>query len=87
MGIGEYDVDDVIFNIPFVQEIGWPREMPSVIGKLVTLGIPPIQTLFVYARIDEPISIPNLKPSEGAFCNSLEYFSLSMLIQWYFLRC
>lgn len=53
------------------------------------LGNAPNQTLFVYVVIDEPILIPMPKPSEGTFCNSLEYISPSIqsFFQWYFLRC
>ena len=32
LGIGEYDIDDVIFNIPTVQDIGWPYQELNVVG-------------------------------------------------------
>lgn len=36
-GIGEIGVDNIIFNIPTVQEIGRPKEAPLMVGKLVPL--------------------------------------------------
>jgi len=46
-GIGEFGIDDVIFSIPFAQEVGKLRESPSVVGKLVPLEKVPNHTLFV----------------------------------------
>lgn len=32
LGIGEYDINDVIFNIPSTQDIGRPSQTPCVVG-------------------------------------------------------
>ena len=38
LGMGEYDINDVMFNIPSLQEMGRLSESPSVIGQIVPLG-------------------------------------------------
>jgi len=57
-GIGEFSIDDVIFNIPIAQEIGRPKESFSVVGKLIPLGKLPNQTLFIYHGPLEPPILP-----------------------------
>ena len=32
LGMGEYDINDIVFNIPSSQEMGRLSESPSVIG-------------------------------------------------------
>ena len=66
LGIGEYDINDVIFNILTAQEIGRP---------IFSLGEKPNQTIFVYAGIDQPNTQLILKINEEPFSNSLNYLS------------
>jgi len=75
MGIGEYDIDDVIFNIPTAQEIGQPCQESNAIGQLILLGEKLNKTIFVYAGIDKPNTQPILKISKEPFSNPLNYLS------------
>jgi len=88
-GIKEFIIDDVIFSIPYAQEIERPKEYPSVVGQLIPLGNVHNQRLFVYAGPIEPPIIPLPQPHEGVFCNLLEYLSpyMKSFIQIYFDRC
>ena len=88
-GIGEFAIDNVIFNIPIAQEIGRPKESPSIVGQLVLLGQFPNQMLFIYHGTIEPPILPLPQINEGIFCNSLEYLSSDarLFIQRYFDRC
>lgn len=89
MGIGYYEINDLILNMPFAQDIGWPNESPSVVGQLVPLGWEPNQTLFIYVGTIEPTLISLPKDNEGVFCNSLEYLSpfVRSFFQIYFYKC
>jgi len=89
MGIKEYDIDDVIFNIPTAQEIGRPCQESNAIGQLTLLGEKPNQIVFVYAGIDKPNTQPILKISEEPFSNPLNYLSphARSFVQRYFDNC
>jgi len=89
LGIGEYDIDDVIFNIPIAEEIGRPCQETNAIGKLVSLGEKPNQTIFVYAGIDKPNTQPILNINEEPFSNPLNYLSphARSVVQRYFDNC
>lgn len=70
-GLREFEIDDIIFSIPSAQEIGRPKESPSVVGKLVPLGKVTTQNIFFYIGPIEPPLISLPQPHEGVFCNSL----------------
>ena len=88
-GIGEFRIDNVIFNIPSSQEIGRLKESPNVVGKFVPLGKVPNQIISIYIGPIEPPILPLPQPHEGVFCYSLEYLSpyVRSFFQRYFDRC
>ena len=88
LGIEEYYINDVLFDIPTTQDIGWPYQESNVVGKLVLFGEKPNQILFVYAGIDKPDVQPILKINEEPFCNSLDYLSpyVRSFVEWYFIK-
>lgn len=57
-GIGEFGIDDVIFNVPSAQEIRL-KESSIVVGNLVPLGKVPNQKLFIYKGHIQPPILPS----------------------------
>lgn len=54
IGLGEYTINDMLFNVLTLCDVGWPYEFPLVISILVPLGPLNNQTWFINVGHDCP---------------------------------
>ena len=50
----KYTIDDMLFNVLSLRDVGHPSEAPLAIGTLVLLGPSDNQTYFLYVALDFP---------------------------------
>ena len=69
--------------------MGRLSESPSIIGQIVPLGEVPNQTMFIYARIVDPVLTISNQTYEGYFNNDMKYLSpcSRKFVLKYFNKC
>lgn len=87
VGICEYIIYDIFFNILSLHDIGHPFESPLVIGTLVPLDPLDNQTCFVYAGPDCPTYQVLKAISNYGFSCKIDYLSKPSFICYYFAKC
>lgn len=87
LGMQEYHVDNMIFNVPSIKDLGRPKESPLVISSIISIGHSPNQSLFIYASIDYPFDVPfNHRLKEKCYAK-IAYLSYINFMHRYFNKC
>lgn len=89
LGVGEYEVNDAIFSIASILEVGKLYKFSFIVGQRVPLGIPPKHSVFIYVGpMDCTIILPLPLKYEGFFEHSLDYLSpnVQKFIRRYFQK-